>query len=69
MKMDFDYLNYLTSTKLNKVNDKNVKSVRNLILKIGTTITSPINFMTRGFDDLILTFYKTKLCDHDKDNW
>ena len=34
MKMDFDYLNYLTSTKLNKVNDKNVKSVRNLILKI-----------------------------------
>ena len=25
--------------------------------------------MTRGFDDLTLTFYKTKLCDHDKDNW
>ena len=30
MKMDFDYLNYLTSTKLNKVNDKNVKYVSNL---------------------------------------
>ena len=25
--------------------------------------------MTRGFDDLTLTFSKTKLCDHDKDNW
>ena len=23
--------------------------------------------MTRGFDDLTLTFYETKLCDHDKD--
>ena len=31
--------------------------------------TSNINFMTRGFDDLTLTFYETKLCDHDKDNW
>ena len=30
MKMDSDYLNYLTSTKLNKVNDKNVKYVSNL---------------------------------------
>ena len=27
MTMDFDYLNYVTSTKLKKVNDKNVKSV------------------------------------------
>ena len=27
MKMDFDYLNYLTSTKLKKVNGKNVKPV------------------------------------------
>ena len=34
MKMDFDYLNYLTSTKLKKVNDKNVKPVSHLILKI-----------------------------------
>ena len=25
--------------------------------------------MTRGFDDLTLTFYETKLCDHDKENW
>ena len=25
--------------------------------------------MTRGFVDLTLTFYKTKLYDHDKDNW
>ena len=32
--MDSDYLNDLTSTKLNKVNDKNIKSVSNLILKI-----------------------------------
>ena len=24
--------------------------------------------MTRGFDDLTLTFYETKLCDHDKEN-
>ena len=24
--------------------------------------------MTRGFDDLTLTFYETKLCDHDIDN-
>ena len=22
----------------------------------------------RGFDDLTLTFYETKLCDHDKGN-
>ena len=34
MTMDFDYLNYVTSTKLKKVNDKNVKSVSLLILKI-----------------------------------
>ena len=34
LKMDFDYLNYLTSIKLNKVNDRNIKSVSNLILKI-----------------------------------
>ena len=32
--MDFDYLNYVTKTKLKKVNDKNVKSVNHLILKI-----------------------------------
>ena len=25
--------------------------------------------MTRGFDDPTMTFYETKLCDHDKDNW
>ena len=31
-------------------------------------LTSTINFMTRGSDDLTLTFYETKLCDHDKDN-
>ena len=34
MKMDFDYLNYLTSTKLKKVNGKNVKPVSHLIWKI-----------------------------------
>ena len=34
MTMDFDYLNYVTSTKLKKVNDKNVKSVSHIILKI-----------------------------------
>ena len=34
MTMDFDYLNYVTSTKLKKVNDKNVKPVSHLILKI-----------------------------------
>ena len=32
--MDFDYLNYVTSTKLKKVGDKNVKPVSHLILKI-----------------------------------
>ena len=32
--IDFDYLNYETSTKLKKVNDKNFKPVCNLILKI-----------------------------------
>ena len=31
--MNFDYLNYVTSTKLKKVNDKNVKPINNLILK------------------------------------
>ena len=31
-------------------------------------LTSTINFMTRGSDDLTQTFYETKLCDHDKDN-
>ena len=39
------------------------------MFRFGTTLTSTINFMTWGFDDLTLTFYKTKLCDHDKDNW
>ena len=34
MTMAFDYLNYVTSTKLKKVNDKNVKPVSHLILKI-----------------------------------
>ena len=34
MTMDFDYLNYVTSTKLKKVGDKNVKPVSHLILKI-----------------------------------
>ena len=31
MTMDFDYLNYVTSTKLKKVNAKNVKSVSHLM--------------------------------------
>ena len=35
--------------------------------QFGTTLTSTINFMTRGFDNLTLTFYVTKLYDHDKD--
>ena len=34
MTMDFDYLNYVTSTKYKKVNDKNFKPVSYLILKI-----------------------------------
>ena len=34
MKMDFDYLNYLTSTKLKKVNGKNVKPASHLIWEI-----------------------------------
>ena len=34
MIMDFDYLHNVTSTKLQKVNDKNVKHVSHLILKI-----------------------------------
>ena len=32
--MEFDYLNYVTSKKLKKVNDKYVKPTSNLILKI-----------------------------------
>ena len=32
--MDFDYLNYVTSTKLKKVNEKTFKSISHLILKI-----------------------------------
>ena len=32
--MDFDYPHYVTSTKLKQVNDKNVKTVSHLILKI-----------------------------------
>ena len=34
MTMDFDYLNYVTSAKLKKANDKNVKPVSHKILKI-----------------------------------
>ena len=34
MTIDFDYLNYMTSTNLKKFNDKNVKPANNLILKI-----------------------------------
>ena len=36
--------------------------------QFGSTFTSTINFMTRGFDNLTLKFYETKLCDYDKDN-
>ena len=34
MTMDYDYLNYVAPTKLKKVNDKNVKPISYLILKI-----------------------------------
>ena len=34
MRIDFDYLDYVTSKKLKKVNDKNVKPISYLILKI-----------------------------------
>ena len=34
LTMDSDYLNYVTSTKLKKVNDKNVMPLSHLILKI-----------------------------------
>ena len=34
MTMDFDYLYYVTSIKLKKVNDKNVKPVSHIILRI-----------------------------------
>ena len=37
--MDFDYLNYVTSTKLKKVNDKNGKPISHLILKILSLLT------------------------------
>ena len=36
MTIDFDYLIYLTSTKLKKVDGKNVKPVSHLILKVRT---------------------------------
>ena len=36
------------------------KKVQIYRFRFGTTLTSTINFMTRGFDDLTLTFYKTK---------
>ena len=38
------------------------------MFRFGTTLTSTINFMTWGFDDLTWTFYETKLYDHEKDN-
>ena len=50
MTMDFDYL-YVTSTKLKKVNDKNVKHVSHLILKV-----SFLTLNTR----YILTLYMVK---------
>ena len=34
MTMDFDYLYYVTSIKLKKVNDKNFKPVSHMILRI-----------------------------------
>ena len=34
MAIDFDYLNYVNSTKLKKVNDKNGMPISHLILKI-----------------------------------
>ena len=34
MTSDSHYLNYMTSTNLKKVNDKNIKPVSHLILKI-----------------------------------
>ena len=38
--MDFDYLNYLTSTKLKKVNSKNVKPVNSF--DTGNKFINPI---------------------------
>ena len=60
MTMDFDYLNYVTSTKLKKVNDKNVKPVSHLILKISfltlfgcaVKITLDINILTQYMDSV-----------------
>ena len=53
MTMDFDYLNYVTSTKLKKVNDKKVKLISHLILKI--------SFLTLfGCAVKITLFYDTK---------
>ena len=47
MTMDFDYLNYVTSAKLKKANDKNVKPVSHKILKISflPKITLDINLI------------------------
>ena len=38
MTMDFDYLNYVTSTKLKKVNDKNGKPVSYLSQLVAGTL-------------------------------
>ena len=37
-----------------------------ILFRFVSTLT--INLMTRGFDELTLTFYETKICDHDNDN-
>ena len=61
MTMDFDYLNYVTSTKYKKVNDKNFKPVSYLILKIsfltlfvcGINIAPDINPIYGAMDRLV----------------
>ena len=71
MKMDFDYLNYLTSTKLKKVSGKNVNPVSHLIWKISflmlfgcaVKITLDINPIHIWLDGQALSMTKLKKLD------
>ena len=63
MTMDFNHLNYVTSTKVKKVSDKKVKPVSHLTLKISFItlfgclgkITLDINPMVRWIGLVLMT--------------
>ena len=58
--MDCEYLNFVTSTELKKVNDKKVKPISQLILKISfLALFGCVVKMTRDINPIEMFYLKT----------